>query len=323
MDASRFEAAIAFAGAHSTRGAVIIYRGRIVAEHYWKGWDPTTVSVISSATKNIVSVLVGMCIDDGAIASLNQSVAHFLPGWQGKPQEAITIRHLLSMTSGLSKPALWTLWTKSPNSALDDPEFGMKLALSHTPGTDWEYHTIAYRLLFPIIERATGRNLSDYTRERLFDPIGMEHSYWRSRISDGVPCYHNLVCSARDMARFGQLVSQYGAWEGKQVVSRAYLEEALRPSQDLNPFYGYLFWLNGPQCRLLPDCPADAVMAMGAQDTRIYIVPSLALSVARLGDRVSPREGRRQAGGNREGFHNAFLRMVCSAVEAGGAPSPG
>ena len=316
MDPDRLEAALTFAGEHNSRGVVIGHRGQLVAERYWKGWNSETSTVISSATKSIVSILVGMCIDDGAIESLDQSAADFLIDWKDKPQAAIRIRHLLSMTSGLAKPALWAT---RPGLMQNEREFGISLALEHRPGTEWVYHTIAYRLLFPIIEQATGASLADYTRDRLFEPLDMAHSRWRSRNSHGRTCFLNLICSARDMERFGRLVVQYGNWKGTQLVDRAYIESALHPSQNLNPAYGYLFWLNRPRQRLLADCPSDTVVAMGAQDTRIYIVPSLELVVTRLGSRISPPGAAlRRRGGNPEGFHNLFLRAICEAVQADG-----
>lgn len=317
MDLDRLDAALTFAGEHNSRGVAVGYRNGLVAERYWKGWNAETSSIISSATKSVVSVLVGMCVHDGAIANLDQSAADFLTDWKGNPQEAIRIRHLLNMTSGLAKPALWAT---RPGLMENEREFGTRLALAHEPGTVWMYHTIAYRLLFPLIEQATGTSLADYSRERLFEPLGMTHSHWRSRNSGGQTCFLNLICSLRDMVRFGQLVAQHGNWNGTQLVDRAYIETALLPSQKLNFSYGHLFWLNRPRQRLLPDCPSDTVVAMGAQDTRIYIVPSLELVVARMGNRVSPPGAIPQRKeGNPESFHNLFLRAICQAVQADGS----
>jgi len=313
MGNKSLEPALALAEEYQGRGVVIMHDGNIIAERYWDDWNAETGCIISSATKSIVSVLVGMCLTEGTIESLDQPVADFIIKFKAKPRETITIRHLLSMTSGLEKPALWRM---RPGVVQNEREFAASLPLQHEPGSTWDYNTVAFRILFQIIQEASGQTLAAYTRDKLFEPLGMTSSYWRTRQFSSVPSYLNLVCSARDIARFGLLVQQYGYWQGQQLVRRDFIETALQPSQPYNPNFGLLFWLNGPNRRLLPDCPVDTAIAMGADDTRITIIPSLKLVVSRLGKRFTPPgELMKHEQGNSTGFHNTFMSMICESVD--------
>ncbi len=313
MSGDSLERALALAGEYHASGVVILHDGSIITERYWGDWDAETGGIISSATKSIVSVLVGLCLSDGTIDNLDQPLADFILKFKIKPRDRITVRHLLSMTSGLQKPPLWRM---RPGMVQNEREFAASLPLQHEPGTTWDYNTIAFRILFQLIQEASGQTLAEFTRLRLFEPLGMTSSHWRTREFSSVPTYLNLVCSARDMARFGLLVQQYGGWQGQQLVRRDFMETALQPSQTFNPNFGLLFWLNGPKRRLLPDCPADTVIAMGADDTRITIIPSLKLVVSRLGKRFTPpSELMRHEHGNPEGFHNTFMRMICRSID--------
>jgi CubicO group peptidase (beta-lactamase class C family) len=313
MSGKSLEPALVLAEEYHARGVVIMHDGNIIGERYWDGWNAGSNSVISSATKSIVSVLVGMCLTEGTIESLDQPVADFIIKFRAKPRDTVTVRHLLSMTSGLEKPPLWRM---RPGVAQNELEFAASLLLQHEPGSTWHYNTIAYRLLFQIIQQASGQTLAAYTRDKLFEPLGMTSSYWRTRQFSNVPSYLNLVCSARDMARFGLLVQQHGNWRGQQLVRRDFIETALQPLQPHNPNFGLLFWLNGPSRRLLPACPADTAIAMGANDTRITIIPSLKLVVSRLGKRFTPPgELMKHEHGNPTGFHNTFMRMICESTD--------
>jgi len=290
-----------------------MHRGQIVTERYWDNWTAETGSVISSATKSIVSVLVGICLTQGMIESLDQPVSDFIIKFKIKPKDKITVRHLLAMTSGLEKPPLWRM---RPGLSQNERDFAASLRMEHEPGTTWDYNTIAFRILFQIIQEASGQTLNAFTRDRLFDPLGMTSSHWRTRQFSNVPSYLNMVSSARDLAQFGLLVQQYGDWQGRQLVSREFFEAALQPGQTHNPNFGLLFWLNGPNRRLLPDCPEDVVIAMGAEDTRVTIVPSMQLVVTRLGKRFTPAgDFMKHEHGNPTGFHNRFMRTICEAFD--------
>ena len=118
------------------------------------------------------------------------------------------------------------------------------MPLKAAPGTAWHYNTVAYHMLYRLIEKATGENLEAYAQRKLFGPLGMEHHSWIKSPAGTVTNYYRLQCSTRDLGRFGLFALRGGEWEGQQLISKPYFKQATTPSQDLNPAYGFLWWLN-------------------------------------------------------------------------------
>lgn len=303
-DAAALDAALSYAGERNATAVIVLSGGRILAERYWRGWDARRAAAIFSAQKSVTSALVGIALHDGAL-SLDDPVAlHLGGGWSRAPREAetaITLRHLLTMTSGL-----------------DDA-----LAFVADAGTRWYYNTPAYYRVKAVLERATGQSMADYTSERLGSRIGWQDSAWVGELL-GPPPGQQLRASARDMARFDLLVLRGGRWGGEVVLpDAAYLRESLTASQPLNPAYGYLWWLNGgasfvlPGLRsptgngpLVPEAPADMVAALGAADKKIYIVPSRDLVVVRHGDAAGAGAEARSS------FDSELWRRLMAAAPA-------
>jgi CubicO group peptidase (beta-lactamase class C family) len=312
------EETLNYAAQCRSKALLVNYRGETVVERYWKGWDPRSSSRLSSLTKSIVSVLVGICLHQGSIRSIDQPAADFISEWRGSPKEGILIRHLLSMTSGLCNPPLWVLLL---DNSLD---LTCDLDLVQPPGTYWEYNTGAYRILLTIIERATGQLVGDFSQLALFDPLGMHLSNWRPRHSGAKGYALSMASSAGDLLTFGRLLLQRGAWAGKRLLDADYVDAALRPSQALNKSYGFLFWLNAGNSLLSPGAPDDTAIAMGASDSRLYVIPSRELVMVRLGGWAqSPRDRSWRNPVRRGTFDDVLLRGVFGALreaEAEGEP---
>ena len=268
-DPARLDAALALAGERSSTGVVVLHRGRILAERHWaldqpsaahaNGSYPRTahghaVEDVASVQKSVVAVLVGMARTRGLL-DLDDPVAAYEPGWSAAADQesAVTIRHVLAMTSGLT------------------PE----LAFEAAPGTTWRYNTPAYHHLLPLVAAAAGLDRNAVTRDWLTGPLGMADSRWEPRPWAQASIGTGFVTSARDLARFGLLILAGGAWRGETIVDdTAYLAEMLRPSQALNPSYGLLWWVNGQAATLtwalppertagplIPSAPPDLVAA--------------------------------------------------------------
>jgi len=295
-DPERLESALAFAGRKNSGGVVVLWRGRILAERYWDGWEEGTTHSAYSVSKGYVATLVGMAIEEGSIGSVRQPAADFLPEWKGSPpHEAITIGDLLSMTSGLEGGKRVFM---RGLMARDERGFATGLEVEHRPGTHWEYHNSAYRLLFSILEEATGESLPAYTERKLLRPLGIKATQWEAKrrlFRDKQYTY--LKTTARDAARYGLFVLAGGEWGEHRLVAESWLERATQPPHPaVNPSYGYLWWLNGgdfhylplnPQRQrgpIFPGVPADAFAALGKDDQKIYVVPSLDLVVTRFGE---------------------------------------
>jgi CubicO group peptidase (beta-lactamase class C family) len=235
---------------------------------------------VASVQKSVVAFLVGVA-EGKRLIDLEAPVSHYLGrGWSKANEEgehAITVRHLMTMTSGLN----------------DSGEY------QAPAGQTWRYNTGMYSKLIGVLEKAAGSNVEKLTAEWLTGPAGMSDSRWVRRAwSAGNDAANSIgfATTARDLARFGLLVLAKGSWNGRDLLHNSgYFERMLRPSQELNPSYGLLWWLNG-QTRiqrpseaqatpgtLTPSAPRDLVAAQGAQDRKCYVVPSLGLVVTRLG----------------------------------------
>lgn len=288
--------ALRYANEQHSTAVMILYRGRILAERYWDGWDANRIANIFSAGKSVVAVLAGIARDAGLLEPDDPVSAHLGAGWSRASrgaEERITVRHLLTMTSGL-----------------DDA-----LRPVADPGTVWHYNSPAYYRLQDVIASAAGVPLDMYSRNVLFSRVGMARSRWQG---------NGMFATAREMARFALLVQNGGMWNGTPVLrDSGYLAAATAPSQPHNPSYGYLWWLNGKEKYLLPGqgggagslvpfAPPDMIAALGAGDKKMYIVPSMDLVVVRHG---SAAEERGVLASSR--FDNLWWRRLIAA-----APKP-
>jgi CubicO group peptidase (beta-lactamase class C family) len=288
-DAAKLDEALSFAGSRATRALILLLQGRILAEHYYDvGVDYRRE--IASCQKSVVSVLVGCALDRDLLA-LDEPVTTYVGrGWSNasaSQEDRITVRHLLSMTSGL------------------DAEFRSVAA----PGEVWSYNNGVYHQLQPVLEAVTKTGIDELSEDWLWRPIGATASAWYERNGQGEyatdamgRALWGLSMSARDMARFGLLVQRGGAWGDEAVLAdETYLDTALASSSEANPSYGYLWWLNGKSGHrvgpsgslqpgpLIPHAPADTVAALGRDDQKIYISRSTGLVLVRQGERGGTR----------------------------------
>ncbi len=298
MSASVLRSAFEYAFAHGARSVVVIRNGYLVGEHYGGSWGPSTRQQAFSVSKSFTSALMGMLIDDGVIGGVDELVADFVPEWDDPSHGAVTMGHLLSMDSGLqynllTDPLLFV--SRNQNA------YAVGLPMEHDPGTKWVYHNAACQVPSEIILNATGMQAAHFAAARLGRVIGMWNTTWDTDRAGNTLTYMGIISSSRELAKFGYLFLRGGIWDGRQIISADYVRRATTPSQDLNPFYGYLWWLNTGGLAL-PDVPDDAYAALGFEEKRIYVVPSLDLVAVRLGDPSLSWDD------------NAFLGRVCAAV---------
>jgi CubicO group peptidase (beta-lactamase class C family) len=311
--ATGLDEVVAFAGDHNTTSLVMVAGGRLLVERYWGSTDTDTSREIASCQKSVVSTLCGMARDRSLLALDDAVSDHLGPGWSAADpgdEARIDVRHLLTMTSGL------------------DPRTLRRRA---RPGTGWRYNTAAYQKLRPVLEAVTDQGIGDLTRDWLFDPLGVSaRSTWSERprqVDATGQRSWSLAMTARDLARFGLLAQRRGHWGGDQVVPAAWFDEAWTPSQELNPLYGYLWWLLGRRestgtdggARTGTELPADLVAALGARDQKVYVCPGLDLVVVRQGGAGLEGRGRGRsrnrggAGDSRIAFDDRLLALVLAA----------
>ncbi|MDY6922710.1 MAG: serine hydrolase domain-containing protein [Pseudomonadota bacterium] len=287
-----FTPVLDLAMADGSTSILVSCEGAILAERYAVGWGPDRAREVASVAKSVIAVLIAMAVEAGAIAGLAQSAADFIPAWRDDARAAITLRHLMSMTSGLDDTGLAL-------RGITGDQFAINAAAPprHPPGTRWAYNTAAYHLLFHVLERATGQSVEAFARTRLFGPLGMDDTRWITSTGTGaagpVTNWYSAESTARDLARLGELVLGEGVWNGRRLIGADGLRTLLAPSQDLNPSYGLLWWSNarpgadafgsGDSLRF-PSAPRDTVAALGAGGQMLLVVPSRDLIVVRQGE---------------------------------------
>jgi len=315
FDTARLEAAVSAALADRSASVLVLRGGRIVAERYADGVDLHRSQEVASVGKSLLSVLTGVAIDEGRLKGLDQSAADFIPAWKGTPKAAITIRHLVTMTSGLDDAGL-----ALRNVAGDQFALNAAAPLKDAPGTAWHYNTAVYHLLFHVLERASGGPFEAFAKRALTGPLGMADTTWLTTTGQGVSGpvtnYYTARCSGRDLARFGLFAQRGGQWGGKQLVDARYFKASVSPSQTLNPAYGYLWWENvqpgfgaagrsdEPGLRF-EGSPPDTFAALGAGGQVVAAIPSLDLVVVRQGQ--APAAGARA---------KPMLAAICGALRS-------
>ncbi len=288
MDAATLDGARAYAfqDGKRTQGVVVARHGKLVTEWYRDNADASSYAASWSMGKSVASALVGIALDDGLIESLDVPISDYLPSWQGTEYDAITLRSVMTMSSGLD-------WLESYSIAeFNDSDViamvvaeGSQLAvveaqpIAHPPGEVFNYSSGDAMLLSRVLSEATGMTAEAYAQQELFGPLGITGAeWWRDTVGDTLT-YCCLDMRSRDFARFGQLYLDGGAYDGAQIVPAPWVEDSTTPSATYAG-YGYMWWLIGEDD---PRLPADTYAAIGHDGQWIYVIPSLDLVVVRNG----------------------------------------
>jgi len=272
-----------FLEAKNSNAFILLKDGKIVLEKYFGTFTQSDPWQWASAGKTLTSFMVGVAQQEGYLTLSDSTSTNLGKGWTSTApaQEGkITIRHQLTMTSGL-------------DDGVTDPYCTLAncLVYKSDAGTRWAYHNAPYTLLDGVIEQATGRSLNVYMTQKLKTPTGMTGAFFP------VDYNHVYFSNARSMARFGLLMLNKGSWNGTHILrDTTYFNQMISTSQQLNKSYGYLWWLNGkesykvPQSQLTfngplnPHAPNDLFVAMGKDGQFLNIVPSQEMVWLRMGE---------------------------------------
>jgi CubicO group peptidase (beta-lactamase class C family) len=213
--------------------AFIVFQGdSVLFERYWSNHNEHTLSNSFSAAKTVVALLIGIAVDEGKIKSVDDKVADYIPEFKRDDLSIITIRDLLLMASGLN----WTESGKNPLSFNAESYYGDDLYELVTrqkrisePGKVFNYQSGNSQLLGFIIEKATGKTVSEYCSEKLWSKMGMESdAYWSlDRENGNEKSFCCLYATARDFGRLGKLIARSGKWEDEQLVPEWYFKEMI------------------------------------------------------------------------------------------------
>lgn len=276
---------------NNTHAFLVIQDGKLVYEKYWDGYTAKTLSGSFSAAKSIISLLIGIALEEGKIKSLDEPVGNYVPHFKEAGLEKMRIKDLLTMSSGTNyKESDGSYFSLNASAYYgDDEQFLIdNLKFKEPAGVNWEYRSADTQVLGFIVEKAFGQNISELVSERFMKPMGAESdALW---LLDGNKKHEKAFCCfngvAHDYARFGQLILNNGKWGTKQIVAEKYIQAATTPATYLkdptengNPvdFYGYQYWMFNVKGH-------GVVAQNGLFGQYVYIIKDKNAVVVRLGE---------------------------------------
>ncbi|MDX1761562.1 MAG: serine hydrolase [Christiangramia sp.] len=268
-----------------TAAFLIIKNDSIWFEEYYNGYTDSSKTNSFSMAKSIVTALMFKAIQDGYLENTDQPVSDFFPQFQ----DDLSVGDLSTMSSGLD----WDENYYSPFSSTARGYFGkdlreqiLELEVVETPGEEFKYLSGNTELLGMVIEKASGKSLSEYLSESFWKPLGMnDDALWQvdSDENDMEKAYCCISSNARNFAKFGKLFINYGEWNNKQLLDSSYIALASQPHFEETPYYGYGFWLS--------DYKDKKIFYMrGVLGQYVIMIPEDDLVIVRLGRKLIPKE---------------------------------
>lgn len=279
-----------------TGSFIVIRDDSILHEQYMGEFSAASYTNSFSMAKTVISVLVGCAIQEGKIKSVDQPVSDFIPEFAKDERAAITIRHLLNMSSGIAFDENYVSPFAYPAEAYYGSDL-RKLTLNYTdvlepPGVTFRYLSGNTQLLGFILNKATGKTIADYASEKLWIPMGCEHNaFWSLDTENGnEKAFCCLNSNARDFARIGKLYLDSGRWNGNQIVPEDYALESVSvtglKNNDGTPClsYGFSWWM-------IPQYKGHHIFyARGILGQYVLVIPDLKMIVVRLGSKRLPND---------------------------------
>jgi CubicO group peptidase (beta-lactamase class C family) len=304
LPADVLEKAKAYALANNSKTLLIWRNGKLEESVYGPGSDAATLINAKSMAKPMGAVAIGRAIKLGYIKSLDQPAADFIAEWRGTPKAAVTIRQLLSMTSGLaeqgavSDPASYM--TRAYLSPRHDEAVINDYPLSAPPGTRYQYANASAELIAVIIERATKRRYAAFVSQEILKPLGAAGGeVWVDRPGGLAHSGCCMLLPGETWLRLGLLLLHDGVWEGHRLLPEGYVDAMKTPTAQ-NPRYGLGIWVQGEYVprrgfgrpgQMLgavlhsePYVAKDLFLFDGNTNQVLYMIPSQNLAILRMGD---------------------------------------
>jgi CubicO group peptidase (beta-lactamase class C family) len=264
------------------RSVLVVRNGYAVVEAYSTSNGRNIRHSNRSCGKSFTGALVGIAIGEGYIDGVDHQVLDFFPDYAAADtdprKQAMTLEHLLTMTSGLDWPEssasysssgnIMNQMTMSPNWV----RFVLDRPMVAEPGTRFNYSSGDSHLLAAIVQEAAGMSAFSFARTYLFEPLGISRVYWPSDPQGIIFGAGGMRMTTRDMAKFGQLYLQGGVWDGQQVVPVEWVEASVTKQVSASgaaSYYGYQWWVRG----------SGTYAAHGYRGQRIFVIPDLEMVV--------------------------------------------
>ncbi len=297
-DTAAFRRAAEYSKTERGDAVLVMIDGRIVFEDYPNNGSPARTHLLASGTKSFVGVMAAAAVQDSLLA-WDELVARTLPEWTSDPERsAITIRQLLSLTSGIEG-----------GPQLNPPSYAEAVTaqLTAAPGMRFQYGPNAFQLFGEVMKRklkARGETVGSYLQRRVLGPLEIKTGFWRGMPQGEPQLPHGAYLTAREWAKFGEFIRLNGLWKGTQLIPAELLADLFKGSA-ANPAYGLTWWLNveAPASQKqeiallqrnfggMEKVPGleGMVTAAGAFKQRLYVIPSRRMVVVRYGNSVGPQ----------------------------------
>ena len=241
--------------ARNVTSLLVLKEGEILYENYFLGTQPEDRRISWSVAKSFISALVGILLEEGAIASLDDPVTTYAPQLEGGAYDGARLRDVLQMESGVTFDEDYL----DPDSDINRmgrvialggemDDFAAELTETFAkPGDGWKYVSIDTHVVSMVVRGATGRSLADLLSEKIIQPLWLERTpYYLTDGAGTAFALGGLNLTTRDYARFGQMFLQEGRWQGEQVVPQGWVRASTRPSAKTargEIRYGYQWWI--------------------------------------------------------------------------------
>ncbi len=276
----------------NTEGFLVLHRDSIIFEEYYNGLQENSIHISWSVAKSFVSTLMGIAHDEGLV-DIEKTVTDYLPDFKNTAYDGVRIKDVLQMSSGVKFNEDYSDFNSDINRfgrtiAMNTSfkEFSKSLKKDREPGTFCHYVSIDTQVIGFILNEVTGKSLTAYLKEKIWDPMGMEFdAKWIVDNKGFEMALGGLNVTLRDYAKLGQLFLNEGNFNGKQIVSSEWVKAAITPdAPHLMPGdnglsshhygYGYQWWI--------PQHDEGAYFASGIYNQYIYVKPSLDLVFVKL-----------------------------------------
>jgi len=263
----------------------IVRGGFVFLDAYFYPYDGSYYHDLGSVTKSVMTTLIGIAADQGEL-DLDQSMLSFFVDRtvanRDARKESITVRHLAAMTSGFEVDLVDDENTLIEMRASDDwVQFSLDRPVVAEPGTRFAYDSASIHLLSAILQQATGMTAAEYAQANLFEPLGITNFYWPADATGYTRGWGDLALHPRNAAKIGFLFLHQGQWEGRQVVSREWVNMAtdahISTGRDEDEYYGYGWWVERP------DDGLNVFRADGRNGQRIFVITSMNMVIVTTG----------------------------------------